>query len=286
MKKGNNLLEKSVYLGPITFLAAAFTFAPLILTLISSVLTIGDFGELLPIFTLENYKSVFVGAYGKIFLRSFYYAVQTNILCILIGYPVAYCIVKYGGKWKTFLVFLLIVPEATSAIIRIYAFKTITGNTGIINSMLLNLDIISSPIKFMYTPYAVMFGLLYNMLPYMILPLYASLDGLNPALLEAAEDMGATPMRRFFRVILPLTKGGILAGTILVFVPSLGDYLVPALMGGSKVMMVGNLVAHKFTVAGDIPAGAAFAVVLTAILVLLLYIIIKKGGEDALEKII
>ena len=126
----------------------------------------------------------------------------------------------------------------------------------------------------------------YAYLPFMVLPIYASLEGLNPALLEAATDMGATPIRRFFRVILPLTKGGVFAGTILVFIPALGDYLVPTFLGGSKVMMVGNLVTHKYITAGDIPGGSAFGVVLTAILILVLFIIIKKGGEDALEKVI
>jgi spermidine/putrescine transport system permease protein len=236
------------------------------------------------IFSLENYINAFSGAYGAIFLKSFYYALQTNIICIIIAYPVAYYIARHGGRWKAFLILMLVIPETTAVIIRIYAVKTMLGNIGVINSVLMYIGLIDSPIRMLYTPFAVMFGLVYYSLPYMILPIYAALEGLNPALLEAATDMGATPIRRFFRVILPLTKGGVFAGTILVFIPALGDYLVPTFLGGSKVMMVGNLVTHKYITAGDIPGGSAFGIVLTALLILVLFIFIKKGGEDALEK--
>ena len=279
-------LELSILIGPVTLLVFLFTFLPLLITLFFSFLKLGDDGLIISTFTLQNYINAFSGAYGKVFLRSFYYAVQTNILCIIIAYPVAYYITQYGGRWKSFLILMLIIPETTAVIIRIYAVKTMLGNTGVINSILIALGLIDSPIRMLYSPFAVMAGLVYYSLPYMILPIYASLEGLNPALIEAATDMGATPLRRFFRVILPLTKGGVFAGTILVFIPALGDYLVPTFLGGSKVMMVGNLVTHKYMTAGDIPGGSAFGVVLTAILIVVLFIIIKKGGEDALEKIV
>lgn len=284
VKKEHISMQKPVYLGPITVLTGVLVFAPLVITLFFSFMETGESGRLVFSFTGKNYLEIFRGEYGKIFFRSLYFAFQTNVICLLIGYPVAYCIVQYGGRFKPLLIFLIIIPECTAQIIRIYAFKTITGTSGVINTILLKTGIVAAPIKIMYTPYAVMLGLVYNMLPYMILPLYAALEGLNPALIEAARDLGASTWRRFFRVIIPLTKGGILAGTILVFVPTLGDYLVPHLMGGSKVMMVGNLVAHKYTVVGDIPGGSAFGVVLTGILIILLYLIIKIGGKDALEK--
>ncbi len=279
-------LEFSVLIGPLALLVLLFTFLPLVITLFFSFLKLGEDGLMTTAFSLQNYINAFSGAYGAIFLRSFYYAVQTNIICIIIAFPVAYYITQYGGRWKAFLILMLVIPETTAVIIRIYAIKTMLGNMGVINSVLMAIGLIDSPIRMLYSPFAVMFGLVYYSLPYMILPIYASLEGLNPALLEAATDMGATPIRRFFRVILPLTKGGVFAGTILVFIPALGDYLVPTFLGGSKVMMVGNLVTHKYMTAGDIPGGSAFGVVLTAILILVLYIIIKKGGEDALEKVV
>jgi spermidine/putrescine transport system permease protein len=283
-KKSFFNLELSVLVGPVTLLVFLFTFLPLLITFYFSFLKLGDDGMMTNIFSLQNYINAFSGAYGAIFLRSFYYALQTNIICIIIAYPVAYYIARYGGRWKAFMILMLVIPETTAVIIRIYAVKTMLGSTGVINSILMYIGLTDSPIRMLYSPFAVMVGLVYYSLPYMILPIYAALEGLNPSLLEAATDMGATPIRRFFRVILPLTKGGVFAGTILVFIPALGDYLVPTFLGGAKVMMVGNLVTHKYITAGDIPGGSAFGVVLTALLILVLFIIIKKGGEDALEK--
>jgi spermidine/putrescine transport system permease protein len=283
-KKSFFNLELSVLVGPVTLLVFLFTFLPLLITFYFSFLKLGDDGMMTNIFTLENYINAFTGAYGAVFLKSFYYALQTNIICIIIAYPVAYYIAKRGGSWKAFFILMLVIPETTAVIIRIYAVKTMLGNTGVINSVLMYIGLIDSPIRMLYSPFAVMVGLVYYSLPYMILPIYAALEGLNPSLLEAATDMGATPISRFFRVILPLTKGGVFAGTILVFIPALGDYLVPTFLGGSKVMMVGNLVTHKYITAGDISGGSAFGIVLTALLILVLFIVIKKGGEDALEK--
>lgn len=277
-------LELSVLVGPVTLLVFLFTFLPLLITLYFSFLKFGEDGLMTNVFSLQNYINAFSGAYGAIFLKSFYYALQTNIICIFIAYPVAYYIAMHGGRYKAFFILMLVIPETTAVIIRIYAVKTMLGNTGVINSILMYIGLIDSPIRMLYSPFAVMVGLVYYSLPYMILPIYAALEGLNPALLEAATDMGATPIRRFFRVILPLTKGGVFAGTILVFIPALGDYLVPTFLGGSKVMMVGNLVTHKYITAGDIPGGSAFGIVLTALLILVLIVFIKKGGEGALEK--
>jgi spermidine/putrescine transport system permease protein len=155
-----------------------------------------------------------------------------------------------------------------------------------INSILLNLKIISEPIDIMYTPLIVVIGLIFTWLPFMVLPIYASLEGLNQSLLEASLDLGASPLERFLTIILPLTKGGIFAGTILVFIPSLGEWLIPALLGGAKIMMAGNLVTLHFITAGNIPAGSSIAAVLTAIIILIIYLFTKLGGEEALERIV
>jgi spermidine/putrescine transport system permease protein len=286
IKKSRFNLELSILIGPITLLVFLFTFLPLVITLVFSFLKLSDDGLITSTFTLQNYINAFSGTYGWIFLRSFFFAVQTNVICLILAYPVAYYITQYGGRWKVFFLFMIVIPETTAVIIRIYAVKTILGSTGVINTILMTIGLVDSPVKFLYSTFAVMCGLVYDSLPYMILPIFASLEGLNPALLEAARDMGASPISRFLRIILPLTKGAILAGTILVFIPVLGDYLVPHFLGGSKVMMVGSLVTHKYTSTGDIPGGSAFAVVLTALLILVLTIVVKKGGDDALEKVI
>lgn len=277
-------LEISAYLSPIIIIVVVFVFAPLAIILFFSFLKSGQYGQIVYSFTFENVAAILGGGYGKIFLQSVFLALQTNLFCILIGYPIAYYITRFGGKWKTLWVFLIIVPSWSSYLIRLYALKTIVGARGTINSLLMNLGIISEPIQILYTHFAVTMALVFAWLPFMILPIYAALDGLDPSVLEAATDLGATPVRRFFRVTLPLTRGGLLAGSILVFIPTVGEWLVPHIFGGSKVMMAGSLVAHKFTAVGNIPQGSSLAIMLAATLVLILYLTIKWGGREALEK--
>jgi spermidine/putrescine transport system permease protein len=285
-KKKKFPLEVPLYLGPITIMVFLFVLAPLLIILFFSFLKTGPYGEIVYEFTLKNIFAILGGGYGGVFLTSLYLAFQTNVICILVGYPIAYYIARYGGSWKVMLISMIVIPSWVAYLIRLYAFKTIVGNKGIINNFLLNLGIISDPLEILYTPFIVMVGLVYTWLPFMVLPLHATLEGLEPSLLEAATDLGANPVRRFFRVILPLTRGGLIAGSILVFIPTLGDWLVPALLGGSKVMLVGNLVAEKFTIAGNIPAGSSLAVMLAATLILILYLAIKWGGREAMERLV
>jgi len=223
---------------------------------------------------------------AEVFLRTLLFAFATNMICLLIGYPLAYFIAMYGGRWKTVLLFLVILPSWTSYLVRLYAIRALCGRGGLINSALLSLGLISSPLEILYTPSVVVLGLVYGWLPLMILPIYASLVGLDSSLLEASADLGATPFKRFFTVTLPLTKGGMLAGTILVLIPSMGDFLVPQLLGGAGTFMAGNLIYLHFITAGNIPAGSAISVALTAIVILIMYFCIKLGGEGTLERIV
>jgi len=279
-------LEIAAYLSPMIIIVGVFVFAPLAIILFFSFLKSGEYGQIVYAFTFENIRAVLGGGYGKIFLQSLYLAFQTNVLCILFGYPIAYYIARYGGKWKILWIFMIIVPSWSSYLIRLYALKTIVGTKGIINELLMNLHIISEPIQILYTPFAVALGLVFAWLPFMILPIYAALEGLDRSVLEAATDLGATPVRRFFRVTLPLTRGGLLSGSILVFIPTVGEWLVPHIFGGSKIMMAGSLVAQKFTAVGNIPLGSSLAIMLATTLILILYLTIKWGGREALEKAI
>lgn len=272
------------YLGPIILVQLVFVLAPLAIILLFSLLKTGAYGKIVYAFTLDNYAELIDGGYGLVFLKSFFYAVQTNIMCILISYPLAYYIARYGKRWKMFFIFMIIIPSWTAYIVRLYALKTLVGSNGLINSWLMGFGLIDAPIQFLYTPMAVSVGLVYTWLPFMVLPLFAAMEGLDPSMWEAAEDLGATPFRRFVRITLPLTRGGLLAGTILVMIPALGDWLVPHLLGGSKIMMAGMVVAHKFTTTGDIPAGSCMATALASILLLVLYFVIKWGGREALEQ--
>ncbi|MEN8246792.1 MAG: ABC transporter permease [Thermodesulfobacteriota bacterium] len=277
-------LNITAYLSPIIIIVVVFVFAPLAIILFFSFLKSGPYGQIVYEFTFENVKAILGGGYGKVFLKSVYLAIQTNLLCILLGYPIAYYIARFGGKWKVLWIFLIIVPSWSSYLIRLYALKTLVGTKGTINTFLLNIGLISEPIQILYTNFAVTMALVFAWLPFMILPIYAALDGLDRSVLEAATDLGANPFRRFFRVTLPLTRGGLLAGSILVFIPTVGEWLVPHIFGGSKIMMAGSLVAHKFTAVGNIPQGSSLAMMLAATLVLILYLTIKWGGREALEK--
>ncbi len=280
------LTEISIYLSPIIAIVSVFVFAPLLIILFYSFMETGEFGQIIYTFTLEHYKDILSGGYGTIFIRSIYLAFQTNIGCILIGYPIAYFIAIYGGKWKPLLILLVIIPSWASYLIRLYALKTMLGSSGVINGLLLSMGLISTPIQILYTPFAVTIGLVYAWLPFMILPVHAALEGIDRSMLEAAGDLGATPLRRFFRVTVPLTKGGIIAGSIFVFIPTVGEWLVPHILGGGKMMMAGSLVAQKFTVAGNIPAGSSLSVFLASTLILILYLAIKYGGAESMEKMV
>jgi spermidine/putrescine transport system permease protein len=277
-------LNIAAYLSPIILIVVVFVFAPLAIILFFSFLKSGPYGAIVYEFTFENVWAVLGGGYGKLFLKSVFLAIQTNFLCILLGYPIAYYIARFGGRWKALWIFMIIVPSWSSYLIRLYALKTLVGTKGTINTLLINLGLISEPIQILYTNFAVTMALVFAWLPFMILPIYAALDGLDRSVLEAASDLGANPVRRFFRVTLPLTRGGLLAGSILVFIPTVGEWLVPHIFGGSKIMMAGSLVAHKFTAVGNIPQGSSLAMMLAATLVLILYLTIKWGGREALEK--
>jgi spermidine/putrescine transport system permease protein len=275
-------------LGPISLWIVFFVFAPVGVIVCFSFLTTGSSGEIVSAFSLKNYWFLFLGGgkYGEAILRSILYAFITNMACLFVGYPTAYWIARYGGRFKPLLLFFVIVPSWSCYVVRIYALKQLVGHPGILNDFLLNIGLLSSPINILYTPTAVVIGLIYIWLPFMVLPIYASLEGIDPRLLEASLDLGATPTWQFLTVTLPLSKGGIFGGTILTFIPALGDWLVPVLIGGNKVWMAGNLVEHYFVVRGNLPLGSSMAVILTATVVLMIYMCIKLGGEEAVERIV
>lgn len=274
-------------LGPISLWIVLFVLAPVAVIVYLSFLTTDPTGEIVHRFSSGNYWFLFLGGgeYGVAVLRSIFYAFITNMVCLGVGYPIAYWIVRYGGRFKSLLLFLVIVPSWSCYVVRLYALKQLVGYPGILNNLFLNLGLISSSIDILYTPTAVIIGLIYIWLPFMVLPIYASLEGIDPAVLEASLDLGASPGTRFLTVTLPLSKGGIFGGTILTFIPALGDWLVPLLIGGNKVWMAGNLIEHYFVVRGNLAIGASMAVVLTATVVLLIYLFIKLGGEEAVERI-
>jgi spermidine/putrescine transport system permease protein len=250
-------------LSPLIAWALAFVIAPAVIMLIYSFARRGTLGGVVLDFTLENYATVLDPVYLQIGIRSILYAAITTLVCLAAGYPVAYLIGRADPRWRNLLLMAVMVPFWTSFLIRTYAWVTILRSEGLLNSLLLQLQLISQPLELLYTPGAVVLGLVYTFLPFMILPIYASVEKLDGALIEAALDLGAGPLRAFRRVILPLTTPGIAAGVLLVFIPSLGLYALNDILGGGRVDMIGNIIENQFKGnARNWPFGAALGTTL------------------------
>jgi spermidine/putrescine transport system permease protein len=247
-------------LTPLIVWAAAFVVAPAVIMLVYSFAKRGTLGGVVLDFTLENYAGV--GDYMSIVVRSIEYAALTTLICLISGYPVAYLIGRADERWRNLLLMAVMVPFWTSFLIRTYAWVTILKSEGLLNSLLMQLQLIAEPLEMLYTPGAVVIGLVYTFLPFMILPIYTSVEKLEGALIEAALDLGAGPVRAFSRVIVPLTSPGIAAGVLLVFVPALGIYAVNDILGGGRVDMIGNIIENQFKTARNWPFGAALGTTL------------------------
>lgn len=257
---------------------------PLMLILVVSFMSRSSFGGIQMPLTIDNYIRFFDPLYLKILWISCVLAFITTAFCLLLGYPFAYIIARSPEKWRNLLLMLIIVPFWTNSLIRTYAWIVLLRTEGVINTVLLKLGLIDAPLTLLYNETAVVIGLVYTMLPFMILPLYASIEKLDKGYLEAAADLGAKPMTTFWKVTFPLTLPGIVAGAILVFIPSLGLFFIPDLMGGSKAVLIGNLIKNQFLTARDWPFGSAASIILMVLtlLVILLYLRISndKSGKE------
>jgi len=265
--KRHRLFGAHLLLLPAYLWLGLFFLFPLAIIVYYSFSASGALGAAEATFTLEHYARLWDPLYGRILWRSLWLAVLTTIITILLAYPFAYALARAPRRWRTMLLLLSVIPFWTNFLIRTYAWMVILRSNGLINSVLANLGVIERPLSLMYTPGAVLLGLVYGFLPFMILPIYAAIDRLEPSLLEAASDLGAKPRQAFWRVTLPLTAPGIAAGVLLVFVPVLGMFVIPDLMGGAKVTLVGNLIQNQFLSARNWQFGSAASVVLMALVV-------------------
>jgi spermidine/putrescine transport system permease protein len=271
---------RASFLAPAAVVLIVLFFLPLLIVLASSLLTRGPYGGVFPPGTLENYRRVFDPLYGAILWRSIWVAGVSTLLCLLLAFPLAFYIARSGAR-KTLLLNLVMLPFWSSFLIRTYAWMFLLRDTGLINSLLAALHLVRAPLPLLFNDGAVILGLVYGYLPFMVLPLYATLERLDPALLEAAADLGARPVLAIWRIAVPLARPGILAGSVLVFIPCLGAYITPDLMGGGKTVMLGNLVQNQFTAARDWPFGAALAL-LFMLLVLLVTRALGRRVQDLL----
>jgi spermidine/putrescine transport system permease protein len=228
-----------------------------------SFLTRGAYGGASRPMTVEAYERALDPLYLQIVIRSVWIAAVSTAICLVAAFPLAFYIARFA-RAKTLLINLVTLPFWTSFLIRTYAWMFLLRDTGLINVVLERIGLISKPLPLLFNDGAVILGLVYGYLPFMVLPIYATLEKLDPSLLDAAEDLGATPWIAAWRVAVPLAKPGIIAGSILVFIPCLGAYLTPDLMGGGKTVMLGNLVQNQFTAARDWPFGAAISLVFMA----------------------
>jgi spermidine/putrescine transport system permease protein len=279
--------ERLVLTGPGLLYLTVFMAVPLVLVLVYAFFQRGRFGGIVWRFTFDNFVRALDQVYVSVLGSSLVIAGVTTLLALLLGYPVAYGIAKLPRNWRTVALVLVVLPFWTNFLIRTYAWIVLLNSEGPLNKGLVGLGLIDAPLGLLYTPGAVVAGLLYAYLPLMILPLYASIERLDPQLREAAANLGATPWRTFRDVTFPLTLPGVITGCLFVFVPSLGNFVVPELLGGGKTVMVGNLIRDQFLKARDWPFGATLALVVIAFLVVLFVLQswasrrVTGGGRDA-----
>ena len=270
---------RSWFLLP-TWLAMALLFgAPLAIVLAYSLLTRGVYGGVEHPWTAESYGRLIDPLYLAILLRSFLMALVATALCLVFAFPAALFISR-AVRHKNLYLQLVMLPFWTSFLVRTYAWLFLLRDTGLINTTLQALGIIHEPLSMLYTNGAVLLGLVYGYLPFMVLPIYAILERLDPSLTEAAADLGARPLRTVFSVIIPLSRPGIIAGSVLVFIPCLGAYLTPDLLGGGRTVLVGNLVQNQFTTARDWPFGSAVSMLLMLLVTVLVWVFLRRESEQ------
>jgi spermidine/putrescine transport system permease protein len=263
------------FLLPARAWMALFFAAPLAIVCGYSFLTRGDYGGVEWPWTLENLTRLADPLYLAILWRSVWIAVLATFLCALLGFPLALFISR-AGRRKNLYLQLVLLPFWTSFLVRTYAWLFILRDTGLVNTVLGALHLIRAPLPLLYNDGAVLTGLVYNFLPFFVLPMYATLERLDPALVEASADLGARPLTTLWRVVIPVSAPGLVAGSVLVFVPCLGAYLTPDLLGGGKTVMLGNLVQNQFTTARDWPFGSAASLVLMLAGALLLAALLRS----------
>jgi len=270
-------------LAPAALWLGLFFLAPLLLILAYSFGTSGVYGGITLGFNPSNYLKVLDPLYLEIVVRTLVIAVANTLLCLLIGYPLAYFIAFRGGRWKSTLILLVMIPFWTSLLLRAYAWVVILSGNGLANRALQFLGLTEEPLNLIFTTKAVMMGMVYSYLPFMILPLYAALEKFDVRLKEAAQDLGAGRWSTFWRVTFPLSMPGVIAGSILVFIPSAGEFVIPNLLGGARTVMMGNLIQQQFLNARDWAFGSALAVMLAALLLAAILFYVRRVGAERLE---
>jgi spermidine/putrescine transport system permease protein len=278
MKKKDNYY-KYILLAPVIIYALLLILLPILYIVAISFLKHDIYGGIIKEITLTNYINVFNLIYVKVFIKSFIIALIATLICIVISYPFVIFVNEKRGIIKNIIMTFVIVPFLTNSLIRMYGWIILLRKDGIINHFLLNINLIKSPLSLMYNNAGIITGMVYTLLPFMILPLYSSISKIDKRLLEASTDLGATKWKTFTNIIVPLTLPGLFNGSLMVFMPAIGYFFISDILGGGKLMLLGNLIKNQFLTARNWPFGAAISVMLLLITYLLVKVYKHNGGK-------
>lgn len=277
--KSKNRLFKFLFTTPVIIYSLLLIFLPLVYIFIISFFKSDGYGGMIETVTLQNYIQLFDMVYVKIFTQSIIIALVVTFICILIAYPFALSISHKSKITQKVLMTLVMVPFLTNSLIRMYGWIVLLRKSGVINRLLLDLSLINNPLELMYNNFGIIVGMVYTFLPFMILPIYNSVSVIDKSLLEASSDLGASKIKTFFKIILPLTKSALFNGSLMVFTPALGYFFIVDILGGGKIMILGNLIKNQFLTARNWPFGAAISVFLLLITGLIIGVYRKSGGK-------
>lgn len=278
MKK-NNKLFKIAFLSPVIIYSLLFILIPLLYILFLSFCKSDNYGGIIYRFTLENYITIFNSTYIKIFLKSFLIGIIVTLICTVISYPFALILRKKTERTRDLITKLIMVPFLTNSLIRAYGWIILLRKNGIINNGLLDMNVISKPLNLMYNNFGIILGMTYTLLPFMLLPICSSVFKIDKNIIEAARDLGANKLEIFTKIIIPETITGFFNGALMVFLPAIGYFFISDILGGGKIMIIGNLIKNQFLTARNWPLGSSISIFLIAITYLLIYIYKKIGGK-------
>lgn len=281
--KRKSTLPALAMAGPVSLWMILFVTLPMLYIIYISFMSRGVFGDVVYEFSLDSYKTLLDATYFKVIVKSIKAALITTVLCLLIGYPFAYYIAKKPKEVASKLIMLIMIPFWTNSLMRLNSWLLLFQTSGPVNKVLLGTGLIDAPMSFVYTDGLVLVGMITTMLPFAVLPMYSSIEKLSNSLLEASADLGASRRTTFFNITLPLTFPGIFSSIILVFIPSLGIYTVTDMLGGGKVLYIGNIIKNQFGAIRNWPLGAALSVLLIVITGLLIFIYTRFANIEDME---
>lgn len=277
-RDGFSLSVLPMYVWTVLFVAI-----PLVYILAMSFMRRAETWGVVNEFTADNYLKILDPVYLKVFGESLWIALLTTVFTLLLGYPFAYFTAKLKAKWRQLVLLLVVVPFWTNSLVRIYGWMILLRSQGVVNNVLMGMGVVDAPLKLLYNFGAVLVGMVYALIPFMILAIYNSVEKMDWSIVEAARDLGATKWKAFWSVTVPQTMPGVMAGCVLVFVPSVGLFFLSDLLGGAKTMLLGNLIKNVLLSARDWPFGAALSVVMMAATTLIIWLYKKVSGEKSLE---